>query len=158
MTSLRCPLISQFLQFCQTCNFTGVNHPRGEQSRMQTHVGVGKSSMGRIDHGANRPAFGQNFHGGNVQWIKRPVTDSTITTMQNDQWSSQFKEKRMVICCTVAYSFFLLQKWLVCQKLQYLIPKLYSWSCIVVMVECMHQHKKSALHCKFSQPMVINSV
>ena len=42
--------------------YQGANRPGGELSRIQTHLGVGESTMGRIVHRANRP--GANRLGG----------------------------------------------------------------------------------------------
>ena len=71
----------------------GANRPWGKSSRMQTHFGVGESSMGSIvqeanllgaeSSRANRP-WGETSMGRNVQWAKRPVTVGTFRIWERE--------------------------------------------------------------------------
>jgi len=71
----------------------GANRAGGKSPWMQTHFGVGESSKGRIDHGANRlwceSSNGRIDQGANrptlrnVQWAKRPVTIVRMNMVPN---------------------------------------------------------------------------
>ena len=52
----------------------------GESSRIQTHLGVGESTIGRIVIGAIRP-WGERYSGRNVLLPKRTVGLSPICTL-----------------------------------------------------------------------------
>ena len=62
---------------CPLQNVKGANRPGGESSRIQTHLGVGESTMGRIVIGAIRP-WGERYSGRNVLLSKRTVGLSPI--------------------------------------------------------------------------------
>ena len=58
-------------------NVVGANRPWGKSSQIHNHLDVGESSMGRIDHRANR-LWGETSMGRIVYGAKRPWGESTM--------------------------------------------------------------------------------
>ena len=75
---------------CPLQNVKGANRPGagGESSRIQTHLGVGESTIGRIVIGAIRP-WGERYSGRNVLLPKRTDGVSGTLMLKNAAGSIQ---------------------------------------------------------------------